>query len=107
MGISIIGRAPLPPIIYWGSSPDQFCAYSYATTSSVIAAARAAGADTFVSGEISYHHMADAPEEGMNLIAAGHFFTEFPVCQKLAELIREADSEIECEIFFNNKVKYI
>ncbi|MBE6597669.1 MAG: Nif3-like dinuclear metal center hexameric protein [Ruminococcaceae bacterium] len=72
-----------------------------------VAAARVAGADTFVSGEISYHHMADAPEEGMNLIAAGHFFTEFPVCQRLAELIREADPEIECEIFFNNKVKYI
>ncbi len=72
-----------------------------------VAAAIAAGADTFVSGELSYHHMVDAPEEGINLIAAGHFFTEFPVCRKLAELIREADPEIGCEIFFNNKVKYI
>lgn len=72
-----------------------------------IAAARAAGADTYVSGRLGYHAMTDAPECGMNLIEAGHFYTEFPVCHKLCELIGKADPSIECEIFFSNKIQLI
>ena len=44
-----------------------------------VAAARAAGADTYLSGELGHHHLNDCPESGMNLIAAGHFYTENPV----------------------------
>ncbi len=49
-------------------------------------AAVAAGADTYVTGDLRYHQLCDAPYNGMNLLAAGHFFTEFPVCSYLAEL---------------------
>ena len=31
----------------------------------------------------------------MNLIEAGHFYTEDPVCDRLAELITQADHTIE------------
>ncbi len=72
-----------------------------------IAAAAAAGADTYVSGRLGYHAMTDAPECGMNLIEAGHFYTEFPVCQRLAEVVASADAGIECEIFFSNKIQLI
>ncbi|MBO5416673.1 MAG: Nif3-like dinuclear metal center hexameric protein [Clostridia bacterium] len=72
-----------------------------------IAAARAAGADTYLSGRLGYHAMTDAPECGMNLIEAGHFYTEFPVCEKLRELLRQADADIECEIFLSNKIELI
>ena len=51
-----------------------------------IAAAVAAGADTFVTGEIDYHKLCDAPYGDINLVAAGHYFTEFPVCTYLADL---------------------
>ena len=51
-----------------------------------IAAAMAAGADTFVTGEIDYHKLCDAPYGDINLVAAGHYFTEFPVCTYLADL---------------------
>ncbi len=57
--------------------------------------AKLAGADTYVSGRIGYHEMMAAEEIGMNLIEAGHFFTEDPVCDRLAELIEEADETIE------------
>ena len=60
-----------------------------------ISAAVAAGADTFVSGRIGYHEMTAAGELGINLIEAGHFYTENPVCDYLAELITQADSKIE------------
>ena len=50
-------------------------------------AARAAGADTYLTGELAYHHLSEAPERGMNLLAAGHFYTENPVCQTLRQML--------------------
>ena len=60
-----------------------------------VPAALALGADTYVSGEFSYHALADAPEGDMNLIEAGHFYTEEPVCEALADLVSSADSSIK------------
>lgn len=54
-----------------------------------IEAARAAGADLFLSGRLGYHRMLDAPEDGMCMIEAGHFATEVPVLALLAEFVRE------------------
>ena len=61
-------------------------------------AAIRAGADLFVSGRIGYHRMLDGAEEGIALIEAGHFATEVAVCQRLADLVREADPTVEIEI---------
>ena len=72
-----------------------------------IAAAKAAGADTYVSGRLGYHALTDAPEDDINLIEAGHFYTEYPVCEKLGELIKAADAGIEIVPFFSNKIKAI
>lgn len=52
-------------------------------------AARAAGADTYVTGELKYHQLCDAPYSSMNLIAAGHYYTEFPVLIKLENILKE------------------
>ena len=60
-----------------------------------IPAALAAGADTLVSGRIGYHEMMAAGEVGLNLIEAGHFYTEDPVCRRLAGLISQADDTIQ------------
>ncbi len=49
-------------------------------------AAKAAGADTYVTGELRYHQLCDAPYEGINLVRAGHDFTEFPICETLAAM---------------------
>ena len=72
-----------------------------------IAAARAAGADTYVSGRLGYHSMTDAPECGMNLIEAGHFYTEAPVCSVLQKVIEGADEKINCDIFFSGNIQVI
>ncbi len=66
-----------------------------------IRAALAAGADTYVSGELKYHDMTDASGMGINLIEAGHFYTEYPVCHVLRELIVGADADIECDVLFS------
>ncbi len=69
--------------------------------------ARLAGADTYLSGELGHHHMTDAPENGMNLIAGGHFFTENPVCERLCEWAREADPTLTVTVTDSNAVKVI
>ena len=43
-----------------------------------------AGCDTFVTSDVKYNQFWDAKELGMNLIDAGHFYTENPVCAQLA-----------------------
>ena len=69
-----------------------------------IAAAIASGADTYVSGRLGYHNMTDAPEMGINLIEAGHFYTEDPVCSFLAELVSDIDGSIRTEKYFSGRI---
>lgn len=75
--------------------------------SSDVGAARHAGADTYVSGELKHNNLTDAPECGMNLIAAGHFYTEDPVCQRIRELLLEADPALAVDLTCSNPVKCI
>ena len=48
----------------------------------------AAGCDTFVTGDVKYHQFMDAVNQGVNLIDAGHFETENPVCGWLCDRLR-------------------
>ncbi len=54
-----------------------------------IRAALAAGADAFLTGEASYNAAIDAAEYGIAVIEAGHYHTEYPVCARLAALVRD------------------
>ena len=51
---------------------------------SMIAQARQAGCDTFITGEGSAHHFHDAMELGINVLFAGHYATETLGVQALA-----------------------
>lgn len=55
----------------------------------------AAGCDTFVTADLKYHEFADAPALGLNLIDAGHFQTENPVCGYLCALLEEKFADVE------------
>ena len=70
-------------------------------------AALAAGADTYVTGELAYHQLVDAPEMELNLIEAGHFYTEYPVCKRLEALAKELDPTVDTRILFSDAVKVI
>lgn len=70
-------------------------------------AAREAGADTYLTGELKYHDLTDAADMGMNLIAAGHFYTEDPVCEKLRELVLEADPALMVTVISSNPARFI
>ena len=57
-----------------------------------------ADCDTLVTADIKYNQFWDAKDLGINLIDAGHFYTENPVCAYLAEQLREKFPEIEVKI---------
>lgn len=76
----------------------------------VIEAARATGADTFVSGRLDYHPLtdeADRKTSPMNLIEAGHFYTEQPVCEVLKQMVEDICPNIYCEVYSSNVIKAI
>ena len=72
-----------------------------------VAAAMAAGADTYVSGNLKYNQMVDAPDEGINLIEAGHFYTEQPICYHLADMVKALDGEIETRVTWSCRIRTI
>ena len=65
------------------------------------------GADTYLSGRIGYNVMEEAPEMGINLIEAGHYFTEAPVCEVLEALLCDLDGALTVEIFDSNEIKTV
>lgn len=75
------------------------------TGSDDVPATEESGADTYLTGEVASHYLTDAPERGMNLIAAGHFQTENPVCEVLAGMVRQADATVETVIDNSNPIR--
>ena len=49
----------------------------------------AAGCDTFVTADLSYHQFLDAKPKGINVIDAGHFPTEDVVCPVILSELRK------------------
>jgi len=63
-----------------------------------MAEAARAGCDTFVTADVKYNNFHDAKDIGINLIDAGHFHTENPVCSVLASKIQAAFPQIDVKL---------
>lgn len=61
-----------------------------------INAVLAAGADTFVTGEVMHNHMIDCKELGLNLICGTHYATERIIVPMLSETVRKF---VPCDIY--------
>ena len=59
------------------------------------------GCDVFLTGECGYNKSEDAAEDGIVTVEAGHFYTENPVCARLASLA-EKIAGAETEIYDSN-----
>jgi dinuclear metal center YbgI/SA1388 family protein len=78
-GLSIVGspRARISSaLVCAGSAPE------------IIRSASASQADVIITGELSHHAALEAQALGLNVIAAGHFASEWPVVPHLAGLLR-------------------
>lgn len=72
-----------------------------------IKSAISAGADTFLSGRLGYNVMEEASELGINLIEAGHFYTEHPVTELFTGIVNKADPDIYTEVISSNNISTI
>ncbi len=62
------------------------------------AEAKALGADCFITGEIKHHIALDAMDAGMCVIEAGHFETENPACEVMANALQNACDELKYNV---------
>lgn len=77
-----------------GGKPVHKVAVGGGACGDEMASAAAAGCDTFVTADIKYHQFRDAAAMGMNLIDAGHFETEVPICDYVCGKLREKFPDI-------------
>lgn len=66
--------------------------------SSELSAARALGADCFITGEVKHHHALDAVDAGICILEAGHFETENPACEVLRNSLQNACDELKYNV---------
>ena len=81
-----------------GGKPVRKVAVGGGSCGSEMMEAVDAGCDTFVTSDIKYNQFWDAKDLGLNLIDAGHFYTENPVVFYLADKIQAAFPEIAVKI---------
>ncbi len=78
-----------------GGKPVRKVAVGGGACAGELEAVAKAGCDTFVTADVRYNQFWDAKELGLNLIDAGHFHTENPVCTVLAAKLQAAFPEVE------------
>lgn len=70
-----------------------------------VKAAKAAGADSYLTGQLSYNIMEESSEIGLNLFEAGHFFTEHFICAYLSLIIMKEFTQVRTAYFDSNRIK--
>ena len=60
--------------------------------------AKALGADCFITGEIKHHIALEAMDHGVCVIEAGHFETENPACEVMANALQNACDELKYNV---------
>ena len=78
-----------------GGRPVQRIATGCGSCGEYLAWAVKAGCDTFLTGDVKYNYFIDALGQGINLIDAGHYPTENPIVEKLADKLRQRFPELE------------
>ena len=98
----------LPAVVFAGcGNPVRRVAVLGGSGDEDIAAAVAAGADTYVTGELRYHQLCDAPYGEINLFMAGHFHTEAPVLEVLARACEEICPDIPLQVDGGTRIEIL
>lgn len=98
-------RLSADAVRYAGNRPVHRVALLGGDGKDFILAAIEAGADTYLSGRLSYNTMIEAEERGINLVEGGHFATEHPVTEVLRRDILEADESVTVEVISSYNIK--
>lgn len=81
-----------------GGKPVRKVAVGGGSCSEFMAEAAKAGCDTFVTADVKYNGFWDAQDLGLNLIDAGHFYTENPVIPVFAQQLAARFPAVEVHI---------
>lgn len=73
----------------------------------LISRAISMGADTLLTGRASYNTIIDAKDMNLNIVEAGHFFTENPVCKKIESDVLSIHKTAKTEVFCSYQLKNI
>jgi len=76
-----------PVVIYSGNNPVKRIYVCGGDGKDMINNALLCGADTLLTGRASYNTIVDAENMGLNIVEAGHFFTEHPICYTLRDIV--------------------
>lgn len=87
-----------PGLRYVGNGSVHRVAVGGGACGSELQDAVEAGCDTFVTSDVRYNTFWDAQDQGINLIDAGHFYTENPICRVLAEKLSAAYPAVQVDI---------
>jgi dinuclear metal center YbgI/SA1388 family protein len=60
-------------------------------------ASKRKGADCIITGDTSYHYVSDFVEQGIAIIDAGHFETEWPAMKVIAGILESKISSLGCD----------
>ena len=86
MAVRVYGHGNISKVAVLGGEGKDF-----------IVPAVKAGADCLVTGDAGYNASEAAAEGGFVIIEAGHYHTEFPVCEALQTYVRELG--LECDVY--------
>lgn len=101
------------PVVTFTALPDGRSVKKVAvlggSASDAVSVAAALGADTIVGGEFKHHSYGYAAVEGKGIaiVEAGHYHTEFPVCQRLYDLVRTMVPDAQIDILHCNNTYII
>ena len=85
-----------------GGKPVSRVAVGGGACGSELRSAAKAGCDTFVTSDVKYNQFWDGKELGINIIDAGHFHTENPVCAVLAQKLSAKFPEVDVQLSPNH-----
>jgi dinuclear metal center YbgI/SA1388 family protein len=88
-----------PLVLYSGANPVKKIYVVGGDGKDLIQNAISCGADTLLTGRASYNTMIDASDMGINIVEAGHFFTENLVCQKIRNDVLNFDSALNVQLY--------
>lgn len=72
-----------------------------------VKAAKAAGADSYLTGQLSYNIMNESDYIGLNLFEAGHFHTEDFICSYLTLIILKGFTNVKTGYFNCNRIRSV
>ena len=96
-----------PFVLYNGNRPVKRVYVIGGDGKDMIDSALEMHADTILTGRASYNTTIDAKDIGINIVEAGHFFTEHPVCKVIENDVLAICPNVKTEIYNSNSIKAV